>query len=188
MKLLNFLKEKNILLPVLGAFLILSLLIFFMAFNFGLEKFRSSRGLASNYEAKGEVGLDKLVIKDLGEILKGRKTEHSKDPTVEEQFLFGFLMGNYKPFAVGKRVVSLKLKGGHKALMFISDAEKKDLASEFKDVYLSDKVSLADPVNNRFVASEQTSYSIVKSNIIVGRIDFKFSKNHELLEVVINQF
>ncbi len=158
-----------------------------MAFNFSLESFKSSRGLASDEMEK--VGdLEKIVIKDLSEILEGRKTEYSKSPTLEDQFLFGFLKGNYKPFAVGKKLVSIKLKGGHKALTFLDEKQKNQLVQNFKKVYFSSEVALVDPVNNRFVASEQVSYSIVKDNVIAGRVDFKFSEDQELLEMVINQF
>lgn len=169
----------------MGAFLILSCLIFFMAFNFGLEQFKSSRGLASS-EDHTSTEIEKVIIKDLAHILKGRLTRHSDDPTIEDQFLFGFLKGNYRAFKVGKKVISLKLKDGHRALKFTNLGEKKDLVQKFKSMYLSKDVSLEDPVNNRFVASEQTSYSIIEDNVIAGRLDFKFSKDQELLEIVIN--
>lgn len=157
-----------------------------MVFNFGLDSFKNSRGIASDVKSSNPE-LERIVIKDLSKILEGRETKHGVDPTLEEQFLFGFLKGNYKPFKVGKKMMSLKLKGGQKGLSFKESGQKKDLVQEFKKVYLAEDINLADPVENRYVASEQTSYSIIEKNIIVGRLDLKFSQEQELLEININR-
>ncbi|MGH1468702.1 MAG: hypothetical protein ACRBBP_07460 [Bdellovibrionales bacterium] len=157
-----------------------------MVFNFGLDSFKSSRGIASNAK-NSNPELEKVVIKDLSKMLEGRETKHGVDPTLEEQFLFGFLKGNYKTFKVGKNMMSLKLKGGQKALAFTENGQKKDLVQEFKKVYLAKNINLADPVENRYVASEQVSYSLLEKNIIVGRLDLKFSQEQELLEININR-
>ncbi len=157
-----------------------------MVFNFGLDSFKNSRGIASD-TPQSNPELEKIVIKDLSKILEGRETEHGVDPTEEEQFLFGFLKGNYKTFKVGEKMMSLKLKGGQKAMLFKESGQKKDLVQEFKKVYLAKDINLADPVESRYVASEQVSYSILEKNVIVGRLDLKFSQEQELLEININR-
>ena len=78
-----------------------------------------------------------------------------------------------------------QLKDGLNPVLFQSLGAQKDLAHHFKNTYFGKNINLADPTESRSVASEQMSYSILKEGIVAGRIDFRFSKDSELLEITV---
>lgn len=187
MRLFNFLRDRKVLAPAIGLFLIVSCFIFFLVFNFGVESFKSARGIASEGEQATNPAIDHVVIESLSKALEGREAKHGGEASMEEQFLFGFLRGNYKPFRVGDKIISLKLKRGLNPVVFETESSQKHLAHNFKNAYFDKSIELADPTQNRFVASEQISYSILEKGIVAGRIDFKLSKDNELLEIKVNR-
>ncbi len=157
-----------------------------MIFNFGIETFKNSREIASKEENKSNFKIERIIIADLFKGLNKRRVKHGVKPTKEEQFLFGFLKGNYRFFKVEKNMMSLHLKQGERALRFITEAQKKDLAQKFKNIYLGKGVSLVDSVENRFVASKHLSYSLIQNNTILGELSLKFSQDQGLLKIVIS--
>ncbi len=184
MKLPDFFKERKALLPILGVFSIISCFIFFMVFNFSIETLKNSREIASKKKNESNSEIKNITIAELSKVLNERLAKHSVKPTQEEQFLFGFLKGNYSVVKVRKNMIFVRLKSGQTALPFVKEAEKKKLIQKFKNIYLGKEVSLADPIENRFVASKHLSYSLIQNNTIVGRLKLKFSQEQGLLEIM----
>lgn len=156
-----------------------------MIFNFGIENFKAYRGLASEETLSPEI--NKIIIDGVSDVLEGRHTEYAVDPEAEEMFVFGLLNGNYRAFKVGKNIQSIKLKSGSQAVKFYNPSEKEGLADYFRETYFNKSTSLISPDENRYVASEQVSYSIVVNKVIVGRVDFRFDSAQKLQEILVNR-
>jgi len=168
--------------PYFWLFLMAFCFIFFLVFNFGLDTFKSSRGLASNEESQVTKEMTKVVANNFSSVIEGKRVEHGSKPSPEEQFMYGYLQGKYKAVYKNNKFAYIELKQNHQPIEF-KKAKRDELIENVRITFLKPEAKLVNMKTDRLPASKSFSYEVRQKGNLKGRFELIFSSQDELAEI-----
>jgi len=159
--------------------------VFFLVFNFGLDSFKKSRGLASHGDTKASKEMSQVVAENLSTVIEGKMVQHGSKPSKEEQFMYGYLQGKYKAVFQNDKFAYIELKANHQPLEF-SSAKRKELIKNVHTLFVGPNLSLENMKSDRRPASKSFSYEIRQQGELKGRFEMIFSPENELKEIKVS--
>lgn len=172
---------------VLGAGAIALFSLVFL--NYSLKNKREGRDLASQgldqeYVEK-QKDFNEVIANNLETSLKHQSTSHSEKPTAEDQFLFGYLKGDYTSFNVKGSLASIKLKEGSEGLSFSEEKDIEELIAQFKKTFY-EGAAFTKINRGRGLASQEVSYFVDKAGHR-KKVTFILSAQKSLVEIKVEE-
>ena len=186
MAMMNTFKKWTQSKPYIWLFLILSCFVFFLVFNFGLDTFKKSRGLASEADSELERGKNKLVTENMPKAIEGREVVHSDKPSPREQFLYGYLQGRYKAVYQNDNFAYITLKDNHQALVFKS-RRREELIRNVQALFVKPGFELKNMKTERRPASTNLFYEMRHKGDLKGRFEVILNAEDELQSIQISE-
>jgi hypothetical protein len=171
--------------PYFWLFLMASCFIFFLVFNFGLDTFKKSRGLASSEDSVVNKEMSKVVVNNISSVIEGRAVQHGSQPSPQEQFMYGYLQGKYKAVYKNDKFAYIELKENHQPLEF-SKNRRAELMRNVQAVFVMPGTTLENMTSTRQPASKSFSYEMTKRGELKGLFKMVFSEADELLAIKVS--
>jgi len=160
--------------------------VFFLVFNFGMDTFKSNRGLASNQDTQLDKDTSKVIVKNMSAAVEGKKIEHSAKPSPGEQFLYGYLQGKYKAVYKNNKFSSIELKKNHQPLEF-SKNRRQELMRNVQALFIAPGTSLENMKSSREPASTSLTYEMRLKGDLKGLFTMTFSSENELQAIELSE-